>query len=157
VIYIYSDGSSCGKIGAGGYAWIIVKDNDVIYAGYGRSANTSNNLMEMQGAIEGIKYIIDHPIDDYDGVTLISDSQYTINIATGSCNVIKNVEKCRELRAYALLAGIKCEWVRGHGDNEWNCIADSLSRMGRFGYNKRKQKSKKQTRKERIKELLEQK
>jgi ribonuclease HI len=136
MIYVYSDGSSTGGRGAGGYGWIIVINDEVWYAGYGSSNPTTNNLMEMQGAFSGLSYLIEHPIDDPDGITLMSDSAYVIGISDGSYVPHKNIDEATRMRALALQMGIKCQWVRGHSGNVYNEAADSLAKMGKRGYHK---------------------
>lgn len=136
MIYVYSDGSSTGRIGAGGWSYVMVQDDEVIYAGYGGCDNTTNNLQELNGAICGLHHLLDYPIDDNDGITLVSDSQYVLGIADGSYTPRKNIDVCLRLRTYAVVLGIKCQWVRGHSGNVYNEIADSLARMGKCGYSK---------------------
>jgi ribonuclease HI len=55
-IEIYTDGSSRGNPGPGGYAAVIFENNKVIEIG-GREERTTNNRMEIKAAIEALKNI----------------------------------------------------------------------------------------------------
>lgn len=70
-ITIYTDGSSRGNPGPGGWAAVILSDSEVIELG-GRENLTTNNRMELMGAIMGLREI--------DGksqsVEVCTDSQY---------------------------------------------------------------------------------
>lgn len=70
---IFTDGSSKGNPGAGGWAAILVSDTTVSEYG-GREERTTNNRMELTGAIQGAKRISkDTP------ATIIVDSKYVAN------------------------------------------------------------------------------
>jgi ribonuclease HI len=55
-ITIYTDGSSRGNPGPGGWSSIILTDEEVVELG-GREDHTTNNRMELLGAIHGLKEI----------------------------------------------------------------------------------------------------
>lgn len=55
-ITIYTDGSSRGNPGPGGWAAIILGEVEVIELG-GNESMTTNNRMELQGTIEGLRHI----------------------------------------------------------------------------------------------------
>ena len=55
-ITIYTDGSSRGNPGPGGWGTIILTPDEVIELG-GRENHTTNNRMELMGAIKGLKEI----------------------------------------------------------------------------------------------------
>jgi ribonuclease HI len=60
-ITIYTDGSSRGNPGPGGWGAIIITDNEVIELGGGEKV-TTNNRMELMGAIHGLKAISSWPL-----------------------------------------------------------------------------------------------
>lgn len=70
-ITIYTDGSSRGNPGPGGWAAVIMTDEEVLELG-GREDMTTNNRMELSGALFGLKEI------DHEGaeVEVCTDSQY---------------------------------------------------------------------------------
>lgn len=75
-ISIYTDGSSRGNPGPGGWGSIIITDNDVVELG-GRENMTTNNRMELMGAINGLKEISSKDFSIKE-VTVFADSQYVI-------------------------------------------------------------------------------
>ncbi len=71
-ITIYTDGSSRGNPGPGGWGAVIITDNEVIELG-GGERNTTNNRMELEGAIRGLKEVPTHAIE---AVEVCTDSEY---------------------------------------------------------------------------------
>lgn len=73
-IIIYTDGSSRGNPGRGGWAAVIITPEEVIELG-GREDMTTNNRMEISGAIYGLKEI-NEKRGDIKEVEVCTDSQY---------------------------------------------------------------------------------
>jgi len=71
-IVIFTDGSSRGNPGPGGYGAIIATADTVTELG-GREEHTTNNRMELQAAIEALSHLKTEGT-----VTLFSDSKYVI-------------------------------------------------------------------------------
>jgi ribonuclease HI len=71
---IFTDGASRGNPGNGGYGAIVATSDSKIYEIGGRENNTTNNRMEMTGAIEALKIVSENS-----GVELYTDSAYLIN------------------------------------------------------------------------------
>jgi ribonuclease HI len=72
---IFTDGSSRGNPGPGGWGSVVVKDNEVTELGGGEK-NTTNNRMELTAAVEGLK----RAEKGTDGeITVYTDSSYVIN------------------------------------------------------------------------------
>lgn len=79
-ITIYTDGSSRGNPGPGGWAAVIMTNEEVVELG-GREDMTTNNRMELMGAIRGLGEVADtkHQKDGEEKiqeVELCTDSQY---------------------------------------------------------------------------------
>ena len=72
-ITLYSDGSSLGNPGPGGYGGIL-EFKGIMKEYSGADANTTNNRMELQAVIEGLK-LLKEPCD----VEVVSDSSYVVN------------------------------------------------------------------------------
>lgn len=70
-ITIYTDGSSRGNPGPGGWAAVIMTHEEVIELG-GREGMTTNNRMELSGALFGLKEIGEEAKE----VEVCTDSQY---------------------------------------------------------------------------------
>ncbi|MFA6608500.1 MAG: ribonuclease H [Candidatus Paceibacterota bacterium] len=73
-ITIYTDGSSRGNPGPGGWAAIVTTRDEVIELG-GRDTKTTNNRMELSGAIHGLKEIDSDKLK-IQSVEVLTDSQY---------------------------------------------------------------------------------
>jgi ribonuclease HI len=57
IVEIYTDGSSLGNPGPGGWGTVITLNGKVIDELGGYEKNTTNNRMELQGVIEALKHI----------------------------------------------------------------------------------------------------
>jgi ribonuclease HI len=132
-ISVYADGSSHSKGGLpGGWAFVALVDGQPVRCGYGGDASTTNNLMELEAAIQGLAFV-SSVIHQYQGaiVELVCDSQYVLGTANGSYSATKNIEKCAELRKLARQLFISTRWVRGHAGDPYNERCDSLAKRGK--------------------------
>jgi len=75
-ITIYTDGSSLGNPGPGGWGTLLLTEKSAVELG-GRDDNTTNNKMELQALIEAMKLLAERGITDYD-VTIFADSKYVL-------------------------------------------------------------------------------
>ncbi len=130
---VYADGSSTGRANReGGYAWIVLKNGEPLYASYGGSPSTTNNLMELEGLIKGLEALLASELYKGEAVELCSDSQYALGIANGTYTPVKNKEPCDWLRELAKRTGAVTRWCRGHaGVDEWQERCDSLAKKGK--------------------------
>lgn len=133
---VFTDGASEGNPGPGGWGAVLVVDGRVVAQDYGSEAHTTNNRMELQAMIAGLKMIpSDTPIDVY------TDSQLIVNILTSwaegweakgwkkkSPGPIANLELVKE--AYELTKtkpDANIRWIKAHSGNKWNEYADALA------------------------------
>ena len=72
-VILYTDGSSRGNPGPGGWGSILLTDTEVIELG-GYEDHTTNNRMELMGAIKGLKEIGPHM--HVEEVEVCTDSEY---------------------------------------------------------------------------------
>lgn len=93
-ITVFTDGSSRGNPGPGGFGAIICFDDEVKELG-GREENTTNNRMELSAAINVLAYIGENSING--DITLQTDSKY----------VIQGITK----------------WIKGWRENGWKTAA----------------------------------
>lgn len=138
-LIIYTDGSSRGNPGPGGYGVILQyggKEKE-LSAGYRK---TTNNRMELMAVIAALEALNRPGLS----ITIFSDSQYVVKavqegwlknwIATN----FKGGKKNRDLwERYAELAAphnIKFKWVRGHADNPLNNRCDELATSAADGH-----------------------
>lgn len=139
-ITLYTDGSSRGNPGPGGYGVLLFYQNKVkeLSGGFRR---TTNNRMELMAVICGLKALkrTDIPIHVY------SDSQYVVKaVKEGWLNnwirtSFKGGKKNRDLwTAFHELSKsfeLHFHWVRGHADNPYNNRCDELATAAADGKN----------------------
>lgn len=75
-IIIYTDGSSRGNPGPGGWGAIVATRDRVVEVG-GGDKHTTNNRMELMAAIESLAYVRD--LGDVYAIDMRADSAYVIN------------------------------------------------------------------------------
>ncbi len=134
-ITIYSDGSSLGNPGPGGWGTIL-EFNGHTKELSGGELNTTNNKMELKGAIEGLK-ALKEPCE----VKIISDSKYVVqginewlknwvknNWKTAAKKPVKNVDLWQEYIDNSQQHKITAIWVKGHAGHEQNERCDILAR-----------------------------
>lgn len=140
---IYTDGSSLGNPGPGGWGTLIIKNeelgikNDVELGG--GEKNTTNNRMELQAAIEALKYVIKEKVSE---VTIYADSAYVLNgitswihgwekngWKTANKKPVMNKEIWQELISLVREFNGKINWqkVKGHSGHVYNDKADEIA------------------------------
>ena len=134
-ITIYTDGSSRGNPGPGGYGTLL------IYQGHkkklsGGFAKTTNNRMEILAALTGIE-----SLKEPCKITLFSDSKYVIdtmdkgwihgwkkkNWTRGPRKPLKNVDLWKRMDTAVQGHDITWKWVKGHAGNPNNELCDALA------------------------------
>jgi ribonuclease HI len=125
---IYADGSCLGNPGPGGWG-VVLRDPDGAVREYNGSATaTTNNRMELTGAIEGLR-----ATEPGAQIVLRSDSLYVINTMTKNWKRNANRDLWEMLDKEAQIRKVKFEWVRGHDVDPINNRADVLAVMGAKG------------------------
>ncbi len=131
-ITIYTDGSSRGNPGPGGYGVILMsgKHRKELSQGY---KLTTNNRMELMAVIAGLEALKKDQLN----VTIYSDSQYVVKaveegwlkkwIATEFKGGKKNKDLWMKYHRLAQNHKIKFVWVKGHADNPHNNRCDQLA------------------------------
>ena len=140
MITIYTDGSSRGNPGPGGYGTILMYGNHRKELSEGFK-HTTNNRMELMAVIAGLKIITKNEIP----ITIYSDSQYVVNaIEKGWLNTWmktnfkggkKNSDLWKEYHELSKNFRIKFIWVKGHADNPYNNRCDVLATTAADGRN----------------------
>ena len=133
IVEIFTDGACSGNPGPGGWGYILRCDG-VEREGSGGESRTTNNRMELLGAIEGLK-----SLDKPARVRLVSDSQYLVKGLNEWIDgwkrrgwrrkegPVMNVELWQELDRLRAIHQIKAEWVRGHVGHAENERCDQLA------------------------------
>ena len=133
---VFTDGSSEGNPGPGGWGAVLVVDGQVVAQDYGSEPHTTNNRMELTAMIAGLKML---PSDT--DADVYTDSELVVNILTKwaegwkargwtkkSSGPIANLELVKE--AYELSRqkpNAHIRWIKAHSGYRWNEYADSLA------------------------------
>ncbi|MFZ0246074.1 ribonuclease H family protein [Candidatus Binatus sp.] len=125
---VYADGSCIGNPGPGGWGVVIRDPDGVVTELNGHDPSTTNNRMELMGAIEGLR-----ATGRGAHVVLRSDSRYVVNSMTLHYKRNKNHDLWKLLDAEAVARRVRFEWVRGHDTDPVNNRADALAMMGANG------------------------
>jgi len=130
-IYLFSDGSSLGNPGFGGYCAILkYNGKEKIIKGSQREA--TNNQMELKAVIEGLK-ALKEPCE----VDITSDSSYVVkginewltNWKKRNFAKVKNPQLWKEYVKIAKNHKVFANWVRGHAGHEENERCDEVARQ----------------------------
>lgn len=136
-VTIYTDGACKGNPGIGGWgAWLTFGEHEKRLCG--GEQDTTNNRMELMGAIEGLK-ALKEPCN----VTLYTDSSYVQKgitewlagwkrkgWVTASKQPVKNKDLWQALDEACQKHQVTWKWVKGHAGIEGNEIADDLANQG---------------------------
>lgn len=142
-IKIYTDGSSLGNPGPGGWGTVVIEKDKIIHEIGGFDRDTTNNKMELKAAIEALKYI-NKNYKNYKNknISIFVDSNYVL---LGITSWIKNWEKngwrtagkkevmnqdlWKELMLLSDNSSNKITWkkVKGHFGEVYNERADEIA------------------------------
>jgi len=129
-ITLFSDGTALGNPGPGGYG-VILRFGDKEKEISGSEAHTTNNRMELLGAIEGLR-ALKEPCK----VDIVSDSSYVtkgINEWLSGWikrdfKKVKNIDLWKDYIEVSKIHKVNAIWVRGHDGHEENERCDQLAR-----------------------------
>lgn len=131
-ITMYTDGSSRGNPGPGGYGTMLIAGSHRKELAQGYRL-TTNNRMELMAVIAGLQALKKEGMN----ITVYSDSQYIVKaveqgwlknwIATNFKGGKKNKDLWMLYHQLAQKHTIRFIWVRGHADNAYNNRCDQLA------------------------------
>ena len=134
-VTLYTDGACSGNPGVGGWGAVLIfkgKEKQIS----GAEPDTTNNRMETQAVIEGLK-CLKEPCE----VTVYSDSAYTVNAFSNGWiygwekngykkadnKPVLNADLWKILLELTRKHSVEFVKVKGHSDNEYNNICDKLA------------------------------
>ena len=129
-IEIFTDGSSLGNPGAGGWCALLrYKGKEKIISG--GEKHTTNNKMELTAVIEALK-ALKEPCE----IELYSDSTYVLkgidewidNWIKKNFKNVKNPELWKEFLEISKPHKIHINWVKGHSGHKENEICDKIAK-----------------------------
>ena len=132
MITIYTDGSSRGNPGPGGYGTILIHGNHQKELSQGYHY-TTNNRMELMAVIAGLQAIKNRSMP----IIIYSDSKYVVNavekgwlknwIKTDFKGGKKNSDLWKLYHTIAIDLSVKFIWIKGHANNQYNNRCDELA------------------------------
>lgn len=151
-LIVYTDGACSRNPGPGGYAFIIVKDNQELLKVSGASKETTNNRMELMAILRSLEHVTKNvykhsvKIDLRKKIDVVirSDSAYCINSIsqgwvyswktnnwkTKSGHEVKNTDLW--MKIVELISNERFnfvfEKVKGHAGNKYNELVDKLAK-----------------------------
>lgn len=132
LIHIYTDGSSRGNPGPGGYGAVLIwgKIKKELSQGY---RLTTNNRMELMAVIAALEALKKNELE----LVIFSDSNYVVKavmqgwlnkwIRTNFKGGIKNSDLWLRYNELSKKHKIHFKWVKGHAENEMNNLCDELA------------------------------
>ena len=134
LVMLYTDGACKGNPGPGGWG-VLLEYRGVEKELWGGEPRTTNNRMELQAVIEGLK-----ALKKPSRVRIVTDSQYVKNgmqqwihnwkrngWRTAAKKPVKNADLWQELDRLVNLHQVEWEWVRGHSGHPENERVDQLA------------------------------
>lgn len=120
---IYTDGGYSRKNNLGGYAFIILQNNNIIKKGGSGVFGETNNRCELNAIISAVSEL------PYKSSAIIfTDSQYCIGALSKNWKLTKNLDL---VAGYHIIVDtkklrIRFKWVKGHNGNQWNEECDKM-------------------------------
>jgi len=132
IVTIYTDGSSLGNPGPGGFGIVMIfkGKRKEVSAGY---RLTTNNRMELKALIEALKLMKSTQFK----IILYTDSKYVAdalnkgwlkNWINKNFNKVKNSDLWKEFTQIHVSFNLEVKWVKGHAGNRENETCDRLAR-----------------------------
>lgn len=137
-VSIYTDGACSGNPGPGGWGALLIFNNEKKEM-FGSAVDTTNNQMEIQGAIEALKILKKECMVDLytdskylqQGITVWIKNWKNNNWKKSDNKPVKNLEFWQNLEQQLERHQVTWHWVKGHNSNEGNIVADRLAIQGK--------------------------
>jgi ribonuclease HI len=138
MVEIYTDGTSLGNPGKGGYSVIILWNNQEIILAKGYR-NTTNNRMELSAIVEALNFIKNNELEE---AVISTDSQLIVKAInegwlakwiqngwqTSNKTQVQNIDLWQKIAFFLNFVRPKIFWVEGHIGNKYNEIADKIAK-----------------------------
>ena len=134
-VRIYTDGSCRPNPGPGGWGVVIIDRDEQAATFSGSEEDTTNNRMELTAALRGLQQLSEpHQVELYtdsryvkDGINLWMKNWLARGWTTITGEDVRNRDLWQQLAAEITRHSIEWSWVKGHGTERWNILADELA------------------------------
>ena len=143
-VTVHTDGACSGNPGPGGWG-VILDYNGTRKELNGGEAQTTNNRMELMGAISALEALkrpceVEMHVDSQyvkDGITKWIHGWKKNGWKTADKKPVKNAELWQRLDDALKLHKVSWHWVKGHAGHDENERADELAREGMAPFKRR--------------------
>ncbi len=132
-IHVYTDGSSRGNPGPGGYGIVMEQKGSNYFKEFSEGfRKTTNNRMELLAVVEALKKIK----KNNQKIIIYTDSKYVVNSVEkkwvfawqkNNFKKKKNIDLWLEFLKEYKKHSVKLKWIKGHNDHPQNERCDSLA------------------------------
>jgi ribonuclease HI len=134
VLRIYTDGSCLGNPGAGGWAVLIMFNEDEVVL-KGGALNTTNNRMEMTAVLKALEWLVNNfkrYLKYIKIVEINSDSNLVVQTILKGWKRKANLDLWEKIDSLLLKlvsnkVNLNWKWVKGHSSNEYNELVDRMA------------------------------
>lgn len=134
----YTDGACKGNPGAGGWGAHLIFSDGQTQDLYGGASDTTNNRMELMGAIQALTHSPHEPMLEIwtdssyvkKGITEWVDNWKKRGWKTASNKPVANQDLWQQLDALCHSRKVEWHWVKGHAGHAGNEKADELANLG---------------------------
>ena len=141
-IKIYTDGACVGNPGPGGWAAIVLLENEKKEL-FGGERLTTNNRMELTATIRALEYCVEQEKKQpslklvriftdsaylKEGITVWINSWEKNNWKTADKKNVKNIDLWKKLKDLTKTKQIEWFWIKGHSGDPMNELADRLAK-----------------------------
>ena len=141
-IKIYTDGACVGNPGPGGWAAVVLLENEKKEL-FGGERLTTNNRMELTATIRALEYCVEQEKKQpslklvriftdstyvKEGITVWINNWEKNNWKTADKKNVKNVDLWKRLKELVKSNQVEWNWVKGHSEDPMNDLADKLAK-----------------------------
>lgn len=149
MIYIYTDGSSKGNPGPGGFGVVVLKNDTIKYSYREQDENTTNNREELKAILHAFN--LAQTVFKEEDCIICTDSSYCCNICNdwifswvknnwknSKKKTVENLDLVQQLYNYLTIDFFNCQVIRvsGHQGVLGNELADALATDNKVKFQK---------------------
>ena len=123
-ISIYCDGAYSSSRDQGGWAFVVLENDEKVFSTFYGVKSTTNNRMEIQACLEGLLWAT---ATGHKNIIIYSDSMYLIGTMTKNWKKNKNHDLWILMDKVVKGLIIEFRHVKGHAGDTYNELCDALA------------------------------